>query len=196
MILIKKLFYGLLGLGLLSQGYAMEFDNEQNNNRKADTALDCSSERIYRLNNEIETENSSSTGNKNYFENLSPEMQEFILHYLSPKDCICFMFTCREFIFIGQRRDKTLPYGFDLFKGSLILFPNLTELNLRQNDTITDGVLSVLTNLTNLNIAYNKTITDGGLSGLTNLTNLNLFGNETITDGGLSGLTNLTNLDL
>lgn len=102
----------------------------------------------------------------------------------------------------------------------LLLFPNLTELdlsidfkavlatfneNFKSNNFDPENVklpkLNIsklyfgnLSNLKSLNLSYNFSIT--GLSKLTNLTELTLEGNNAISNDGISTLTNLTFLNL
>lgn len=97
----------------------------------------------------------------------------------------------------------------------LIMLPNITTLDLRYKDQITN--IKNLFNLTALNLSNNfvisdngikdlvklnylaicdSNITDNGIKNLTGLLGLHLGYNKYVTDNGIKNLINLTNLDL
>lgn len=106
----------------------------------------------------------------------------------------------------------------------VLLYPNLTTLDLSDNEGISNDALSKLQNLTFLDLTDNDNISDQGISSLTKLKelilnsesnttangkitnaslslltkleNLSLFGNLYITDQGVTTLTNLNSVDL
>lgn len=93
----------------------------------------------------------------------------------------------------------SLNCDFNITDEGLGCIENLTSLDLRYNEKITNKGLNLLkkfNTLTELNLSNNRLITHEGVSGLTSLTQLDLSDNHLIGNKSIKCLTNLKMLDL
>jgi hypothetical protein len=73
---------------------------------------------------------------------------------------------------------------------------NITNLNLRYNENITNEMIKNMIQIQTLNLYDNNMITDDGLKDMIHMQNLNLTDNIMITDDGLKDMIHMQNLNL
>ena len=125
---------------------------------------------------------------------LLQELIEIIISYLDFNNKINLYKTSKKYKFVLDFIFQ-IPRHFETKanNNNIQYFKNLKNLNLYNNESITDSGITGLINITNLNLRSNKLITNDGITGLTNITNLNLGGNKLITNKGIIHLTNIVN---
>src|SRR5277367_5517983 len=91
---------------------------------------------------------------------------------------------CRQVRKNSKKYSLTLITGKRINKNILKVF-RWKYLNLKNDESITDGELKFIPNIQWLHLHFNRKITDEGLKHIPNIQSLDLYFNKNITDDGL-----------